>query len=317
MEENLYFDLVAFGKSSVDFTYVVESDFSKNGKAPIFEENISGGGQAATSAVITSLLGGRSAYVGNIGWDELGLRLLKEFRRYGVNCQWVERPNNFKTPKAIILVDRDSGDRKVFYQNRQKDYCCPLPLEALKNTKMVILDPDISDEDLEKVKTWKNSETLVMYDAERYRPSLNSMKKFADFFIASESLLDIDPTVNRQDAIMALTENVRGELIITFGEKGSVWWKEKKTPIHIPVTSIDKVRDTTGAGDVFHAAFGYFYPRLKDVLLTLKYATHCAGASTTFLGTRRPINYHEGLSRAVENLQEIELQELPEWMLYR
>lgn len=317
MKESLYFDLVAFGKSSVDFTYVVESSNQKNGKAPIFEENISGGGQAANTAIATSLLGGRSAYVGNIGWDELGLLLLKEFRKFGVNCQWVERPHNFNTPKAVVLVDRDSGSRKIFYQNRQENFACPLPAEVVKNTKVLILDPDISEEDIDKVKKWKSTETVVIYDAERFRLSLNPMKKFADFFIASESILDIDPDLNRKEAISSLNKDVRGELIITFGERGSVWWKDKKFPIHIPANFVKNVRDTTGAGDVFHAAFGYFFPKLKDIILTLKYATYCAGVSTTFLGTRKPINYHEGLSDAVKSLRDIELHELPDWMLYR
>ena len=234
MENIEIFDLIAFGRSCVDFTYVVESGKEQSNKAPIVNQIISGGGQAATSAVIVSLLGGKSAYVGNLGWDEGGMLLLKEFRRFGVDCRWVERPNNFQTPKALVIVDQLTGNRNIYYQPKQELFTCPLPEEAFSRCKTLILDPDISLEDLQKVKRWKNSETLVIYDAERQRPALNEMKEFADFFIASESILDINYEINREKALNELLNSISGELVITFGEHGCIWFKDKHEPIHIP-----------------------------------------------------------------------------------
>lgn len=317
MEENVFFDLVAFGKSSVDYTYLVDNYEQNNTKVPIYEEYVSGGGQAATTAVIVSLLGGRSAYVGNIGWDERGMLLLKEFRRFGVDCRWIQRPNNFETPKAIILVDKNSGNRKIFYQKKQTNFKCPLPQEAFKNCKVLILDPDISISDFETIKNWKRPDTLILYDAERSRESLSVMKQFADFFIASETLLDLDLSISREAAINSLLSEVRGELIITFGEHGSIWWKDKRTLIHIPALQQDNICDTTGAGDVFHAAFGYFFPKVQDIVLAIKYATCCASFSTTIVGTRQFLNFHQNLESSVLGLTESTLSQLPKWMRER
>jgi len=51
-----------------------------------------------------------------------------------------------------------------------------------------------------------------------------------------------------------------------------------------------QVVDTTGAGDVYHAAFAWSYPRTKDIVSSMKFATVCAGFSVGFPGTR-----HQGL----------------------
>lgn len=314
MEDIEVFDLIAFGRSCVDFTYVVESGEGENSKSPIKDEIVSGGGQAATSAVVVSLLGGKSAYVGNLGWDEGGMLLLKEFRRFNVDCRWVERPNQFQTPKALVIVDKLTGKRNIYYQPKQKHFPCPLPEEAFGRCKTLILDPEISEEDLQRVKSWKQSETIVVYDAERHRPALDSMKGFADFFIASESILDIDPEIKRQEALKKLLTNVKGELIITFGEHGSIWWKDKMVPVHIPCIRLNNTCDTTGAGDVFHASFAYFYPKLNDIILTIKYATYCAGLSTTIIGTRGKIDYKLDLERVVAGMNEEYLSVLPDWL---
>ena len=317
MENTVVFDLIAFGRSCVDFTYVVEMRQDKSSKNPILNEEISGGGQAATSAVIVSLLGGSSAYVGNLGWDEGGMLLLKEFRRFGVDCRWVQRPNNYSTPKALVVVDQLTGNRNIFYQSKQENFSCPLPEEAFARCKTLILDPEISFEDLQKVKKWKQPETLVIYDAERHRPALNAMKEFADFFIASETILDVDSNISRETALQGLLADVRGELVITFGEYGSVWWKDKNKPVHIPSIPLNNTYDTTGAGDVFHASFAYFYPQLKNMILSLKYATYCASLSTTILGTRKKLNYKEDLLSGVQKIQETYLTDLPEWLILK
>ena len=78
MEDIEVFDLIAFGGSCVDFTYVVESGEGENSKSPIKDEIVSGGGQAATSAVVVSLLG-EISLCGNLGWDEGGMLLLRNF----------------------------------------------------------------------------------------------------------------------------------------------------------------------------------------------------------------------------------------------
>ena len=317
MADTEIYDLIAFGRSCVDFTYLVEPGQEQSSKAPIMKEIVSGGGQAATSAVIVSLLGGNSAYVGNLGWDDGGMLLLKEFRRFGVDCRWVERPHKFLTPKAIVIVDPLSGHRKIYYQPKQDHFSCPLPEEAIKQCKTLILDPEISLEDLQKVKNWKKPESLVIYDAERRRPALDAMKEFADFFIASETILDINSKISREIALKNLLQDVSGELVITFGENGSIWWKDKIKPIHIPSIPFNHICDTTGAGDVFHASFAYFYPQSKDMILALKCATYCASLSTTLLGTRQKVNYKEELERTVHKIKETDLNELPRWLLQR
>lgn len=279
------FDLVAMGRACVDEYFVVEEEGNKNIKVPIVQRKVCGGGQAATSAITVSLLGGQAAYIGNLGNDEFGDLLLREFFDFKVNVDGVNRPDSYATPKALIMVNAKNGDRTIYYEKNDPHVTYPIPSQIVSSARALILDPSISTEDLEKVLKMRARDSIIVYDGERDRPSLNAMMDYADFFIASETLLDIFGSNRRKSTFEHLKAKVKGELIFTFGEEGSVWVRECAL-IHIPAMEVSEVLDTTGAGDVFHAAFAYFYPKLKDILQALKVSTYYASKSTVSLGNR-------------------------------
>ena len=283
------FDLVAMGRACVDEYFLVEEEGHNNAKVPILRRKVCGGGQAATSAITVSKLGGRSAYLGNLGKDSFGDLVLQEFIDFGVNVDGVNRPDEFITPKALILVNSKNGDRTIYYDELSRRIKYPIPLPIISSTRALILDPEISPEELDQILESKAKDCIIVYDGERARPSLNAMMDNADFFIASETLMDIRGTSKRRDTFQYLKSKVKGELIFTFGEEGSVWVKNHEL-VHIPAMPVCDVLDTTGAGDVFHASFAYYYPQQKDVLKTLKLATYCASKSISHLGNRERKN---------------------------
>lgn len=289
------YDLVSCGRACVDDSFLVPSVTGERGKTPILKSYVSGGGQAATCAVVVAQMGGKSAFVGNLGRDSYGELIRDELESFGVDTSLVDYPEGYKTPRAIILVDQESGERQIYYEPTDENYSIPLTEEILKNARSVILDPQIKPEELHQVMKWCPKDCIVVYDAERPRPSLQEMKSYADFFIASETILDIpvNGKINRWLALEQLQEEVKGELIVTFGEHGSVWMQEGSYTL-VPAPEVKAV-DTTGAGDVYHAAFAYYQPQIKDIVETMKVATLCAALSTTYPGTRGNMPFQEFL----------------------
>jgi len=300
------YDLVAMGRCCLDETCLISSGSLENRKNPILERRISGGGQAATSAVTVSLLGGKAAFIGNLGRDSPGEMILKEFHDFGVDTRWIQRPENYKTPKAIILVDERNGERTIFYEPGSSSHSLRLPIEILKTARCLILDPEISTEDLEEIIKNKAKKTLIVYDGERQRPSLSAMMEHADFFIASETILDLEPTQGRFKVFEELRSKIQGEFMITFGECGSIWVQDHEI-LHIPAWRGVKTIDTTGAGDVFHAAFAFFYLQDGEIVSAMKKASFCAARSTESLGNRNPVALTQGLTKALDELQETPL----------
>jgi sulfofructose kinase len=280
-------DLIALGRACIDETLLIPDTFQENNKFPILDQRVSGGGQAATSALIVSLLGGKSAYAGVLGTDPRGEQIYKEFEEFGVDTRWIVRDSSYKTPRAVILVHSGSGERTILYEPGEGDRRWEIPAEALKSSKVWILDPQITESELDTLLSLKPKETILVYDAERKRPSLPRMMEAADFFIASETILDLDPDMDRVSQLALLyKEKVKGELVITCGAKGAFWYQQSGTVTHIPALNNMGVVDTTGAGDVFHASFAYYYPRLGCVKSALVKASVCAGISVSKIGTR-------------------------------
>lgn len=274
------------GRACVDHTLVLPANLQKNRKFPILKQWVSGGGQAATAAVVMALLGGRSQYVGVLGQDEDGDFLLQEFANFGVDTTHIRRFSNYKTPKAYIIVEEISGERTVLYEPTPKREYVPLPLADISHARTLILDPEISSADLQRVLQAKRKDGYIIYDAERRRGSLTDMMKYADFFIASETILDMEVTKPRVEMWHYLAENIQGHWLLTFGALGSLYIDKNRLGWHVGSLPDMAVVDTTGAGDVYHAAFAWHYPRHTDIVQAMKFASVCAGLSITQPGTR-------------------------------
>ncbi|PCJ21407.1 MAG: hypothetical protein COB02_02120 [Candidatus Cloacimonadota bacterium] len=279
------YDLISVGKCCIDEMLLIPNQSKNNNKTCIIEKKFSGGGQAATTSVIVSMLGGKSLYSGLLGYDSSGAFLIDELEQFGVETKFIKQHIDFETPKAIIVIKDGSGERTIYYEKRNVKLINPVPMEQIKNTKVLILDPEISVCLLNEVLNVKHPDTLLIYDAERQRPSLQKMMSCSDFFIASETILDIDSNKNKLESFHELQNKIQGEFIITFGSKGS-FWIQKDQVTHIEAYTDIDLKDTTGAGDVYHATFAYFYPQNKNIIESMKLASVTGALSTQFLGTR-------------------------------
>jgi len=74
-------------------------------------------------------------------------------------------------------------------------------------------------------------------------------------------------------------------VIVTLGEQGSIFIDNSIT-FHVPAPKVDKVVDTTGAGDCYLGSLGYFLSRGEDVKSSMTKASKIATQSVTRKGTQ-------------------------------
>jgi len=67
---------------------------------------------------------------------------------------------------------------------------------------------------------------------------------------------------------------------------------EENNILHIPATVVEKVVDTTGAGDSFLGALSYALANDYSIQNAIKLATHIAGWSVQYTGTQTSFPSH-------------------------
>jgi sulfofructose kinase len=283
-------DVLVVGRACVDYIAVIDRYPAENMKIQLNNRLVEGGGQGATSSCCISRLGGRVIYLGRVGDDGEGQFCLKRLGDFGVSTEYVDVVKGGITPVAYILVTDGSGSRTIVYEPSR------LPLiefddrmvKLLKASKVALLDPQVTH-----LSRWFRSnrkfDFKIVYDCERSREGIYDMMKIADYFIPSSDFfssgdLSLEGETFR-DRIYSLKKMIDGELIVTNGEDGAYWVSGNKL-YHFYPLAVD-VKDTTGAGDNFHAAFSFAISRDMDHLESVRFSVAVASLSCRDYGGRR------------------------------
>ena len=245
---------------------------------------IRGGGPAATAAVFIGRLGMPCMLWTRVGDDHEGTVMLKELADNGVDVRHTRIIAGRVTSQCIVIVD-DAGERLIIGHPANlgpSREALPTPDElasALADAGAVLADA-----------SWPEAAT-VLYRAARERqlPSvldgdlgrgdpetLSRLASLADYSIFSEVGWRIltgssEPGLDAMRAVRARTGTNPS---VTLGRRGS-WWLIEGALRHIPAHRVP-VRDTTGAGDVFHGAFAAALAMGRDAMWAAEFATATA-----------------------------------------
>jgi len=281
------FDVLVVGRSCMDTIAVVDAYPRENTKAALSQRLVEGGGQGGTAAACIARLGGRVCYVGRVGDDDAGRICLDRLAAFGVDTGHVQIVPGGRTPEAYIFVTAPTGRRTIFYEPNTLPRLAPqdLPADLLTAAKVLLLDPETTY--LADVLP-AASRPLVVYDAERWRDGMETMMAAADFFIPSRDFL-ADPHLGHRPDTLAvdmdrLQARIKGRLVVTDGRKGAYYQDDGRWR-QIPAPAVN-VRDSTGAGDNFHAAFALAVSRGDDVPRAVRLAVAVASLSCRAYGGR-------------------------------
>ena len=300
------YDVLVIGRACVDHIAVVEAFPLENQKKPLSFKLKEGGGQGSTAACCIARLGGKVAYVGQVGDDDNGRFCVDRLHQFGVSTDHVTLVPQGNTPEAYVFVTRESGARTIVYE---KNDLPNIPFnrqlaELASFSKVILLDPEVTYLG-PALKTAVDRRFKVVYDCERWREGMHAMMSVADYFIPSADYLD-SPALNLTSGsfvrqLKHLNEQISGVLIVTKGEDGAYCWQDQSL-LHIPAPDVNAV-DTIGAGDNFHAAFSLAISRDNDIPAAVRYAVAVASLSCRKYGSRAGIPTHEEAQKVAEGLQ--------------
>ena len=227
------------------------------------EETISGG-SVANSIVGLSQLGNQVGFIGKISNDELGQKYEDGLKKERVKYLYKKKKEEMPTGSCLILITPDSERTMcTFLGTAGRINDNDIKEEDIKNAEMVFLEGYLWDEGNPKKafdKAIAHSKKVAMslsdlFCVERHKPHfMELVKNKLDIIFANEQeILSLIGSETFEEAIR-FSKEIKKNVIITRGENGAVSInKDQVTEIN--AQSNLKIKDLTGAGDLFAAGY--------------------------------------------------------------
>jgi sugar/nucleoside kinase (ribokinase family) len=227
------------------------------------------GGSGANTAVGVASLGAKAAFIGKVRDDTLGELYTHDLGAVGVSFDVKPAIEGPATARSFILVTPD-GERTM---NTYLGACQNLTPEdvnphTVRAAKIVYLEGYLWDPPEAKRAFRKavaiaheagNAVALTLSDAfcvDRYREEFLGLMRDGSLDILFANIHELQSLYQTADAPTALEalrqENVLG--IVTRSEEGALVVTREQTKA-VPAYPIERLVDTTGAGDLFAAGF--------------------------------------------------------------
>lgn len=319
---NARYDILGIGNAIVDVIaraeddFLVRHDMTKGSMMLIDEERAQriygamgpavemSGGSAANTIHGAASLGARTAFIGKVRDDTLGTVFTHDIRAAGVTFDIPPAFEGPSTARCYVLVTADGERTMNTYLGAAQDlHPRDIDSETVAGTAITYLegylwDPKHAKDAFLKAATIAHDAhrlvALTLSDAfcvDRWRDEFLELIRSGtvDLLFANESELhSLYQTSDFDTAISVLRKDAR-LAVVTRSAKGCV----VVTPEHIatvPASPIDRVVDTTGAGDLFAAGFLFGLSRGRDHVTSAKLGALAAAEVIQHLGARPEVS---------------------------
>jgi sugar/nucleoside kinase (ribokinase family) len=310
-------DVVGIGNAIVDvLTHCKEEDLArlelvKNAMTLIdadtadalYEQMGSGmemsGGSAGNTMAGIAALGGKGAYIGKVRDDQLGTVFRHDIRAIGVEFNSSPASGGTPTARCLIFVTPD-GHRTM---NTFLGACTELgpddiDEDLIKSAKVTYMEgylwdrPEAKDAFVKAAKIAHEAGRQVSitlsdsFCVDRHRDSFRDLvHNHIDILFANEaeiiSLYEVETfeealsEVRKHCKIAALTRSEKGSVIVSGNEV-----------IEVAAEPVERVVDTTGAGDLFASGFLFGYTQGFDLGKCGRLGSICAAEIISHMGAR-------------------------------
>ena len=273
---------------------VDEAEFKKLLSTLKIEETVSGG-SVANSIVGLSQLGNQVGFIGKISDDDLGSKYEEGLKKENVKYFYSKKKEGIPTGTCLILITPDSERTMItFLGTAGKINENDIDTNAVKKSEILFLEGYLWDEGEPKKafeKAINNSNKVAMslsdlFCVERHKPHfLNLVKNKLDITFANEqeimSLID----VKKFEDVIDFAKKINRLIIITRGDKGAVAINNNEVTKCSAKKSL-KIKDLTGAGDLFAGGFLHGLINKKSIKESLETGTEMSSKVIQIIGAR-------------------------------
>ena len=238
----------------------------------------SSGGSASNTLAGVAALGSRAAFAGKVKKDQLGRVFGHDIRAASVTYETKMSIDGAPTATCLVLITPDGQRTMQTFLGACVEFSVDdLDIEQIQSAKIVYLEGYLWDPEPAREAFFKAAEiaheagckvALSLSDpfcVDRHREGfLAFIEEHVDILFANEDeilslyqLDDFESVAKRIQGVVeiaALTRSEKGSVIVT---------ADAITPV--PTRPVDKVVDTTGAGDAYAAGFLAAYTQGRDL----------------------------------------------------
>ena len=279
-------DVVGVGLNATD-TLIPLHEFPAPGSKVEFESaSILPGGQVASAMVACQSWGLRTRYIGKFGDDYAADLHRTAFERAGVETHLFTAPN-CPSHQSFILIDAN-GDRTVLRRHDDRLALQPAELqrEWITSSRALLIDGHDTTAATLAAEWARSARIPVIADIDDLYPGIDTLLPNIDYLITS---MDIPGRISGESDLPAALQVVQEKFsnkatAATLGHDGVLAFDGSQY-FYSPAFNV-LVADTTGAGDVFHAAFIYALLQDWPVPRQLEFACAAAALNCTAVGAR-------------------------------
>ena len=240
-----------------------QAEFQKLLSSLNIEETISGG-SVANSIVGLSQLGNDVGFIGKINNDDLGNKYEDGLKKENVKFLYTKKNELTPTGSCLILITPDSERTMcTFLGVAGKINDNDVHEKYIKNSDILFLEGYLWDEGEPKKAFEKaifNSKKTAMslsdlFCVERHKQDfLDLVKHRLNIIFANEQ--EITALINAKsfEEVVSFSREIKKNVIITRGEKGAIAINSSEI-IECDAQKNLKIKDLTGAGDLFAAGY--------------------------------------------------------------
>lgn len=228
--------------------------------APAVGETIQGdklsfsfGGKGANQAVAVARLGVETEMIGSVGNDVFGNQLIENLENNSIKTENVKQVDQSSGTAIIQLIQ---GDNSIIYIPGANNELTVKDIENAKSTlqesQLVIIQNEVKAEVVQNtIDLCMELNTPLLYNPAPARQLSENYIKKVTYLTPNETEFKVLFPNQKMEDVLAKYPN---KLVVTLGDKGAAYHNGVEVKM-VPSFKVDKVIDTTGAGDCFNGAF--------------------------------------------------------------
>ncbi|GJD10556.1 Ketohexokinase [Galdieria sulphuraria] len=325
--------VVGVGMAGLDFIAKVATFPEPDQKLRTLDSSIQGGGNAANTLTCLRRLGIEVILVTKIGDDISGQSILEEFEREGMDTSFIIRQEETQSAFTYVIVDVSTSTRTCIHTPSKAELTSEeVNVSCLNGASLLHLDGRHPSAALKIAQHARDKGIPIVLDVERRREGLENLLCLADYIITNaEFPSEYFGQLNRLNGLEKLLDAYPARWVIsTLGKEGCVMMsrldsdREEKTAnlSHFPIMAVkttfplptpcreclpkyrlidcpcwpvERVVDTTGAGDAFIGGIIYAILHHFDQEHMLYFASRVAAEKLSALGARKGLVYIDHL----------------------
>ncbi|WP_426007306.1 ribokinase [Paenarthrobacter sp. NyZ202] len=284
--------VVVVGSVNQDIVLTVPA-MPKAGETQLATSSLTGGGgKGANQAVAASRAGARTQFIGSFGADTASadLRTLLEMESIEVRAHHSSKPSG----RAVVLVDSAGDNSIIVDQGANSDLPADFIGKQLKDLRahdVLVVQCELAQEAIEKaLAVGKERMATVILNLAPYRHLNEMVLRCASIIVVNEAeaaaLAERQlPLIDAGEVAASLSNSHGCTFVITLGGKGCVVAQGEEVNV-VPAIQVERVVDTTGAGDAFVGALAAGLSKGAGLAPSIKAATAAAAYTVTSFGAQ-------------------------------